>query len=150
VNDSRREIASRVPSRAECALPDNAFVFCTFNNTYKITPDVFAVWMDLLREVPGSVLWLLASNAFAPDNLRREASARGVAAERLVFAPRMPLAEHLARHRLADLFLDSFPVNAHTTASDALWAGLPVLTLAGDTSSARGGKPAASRWTCRN
>src|SRR4029077_19850132 len=112
------------------------FVFCCFNNSYKITPEVFGVWMKLLQAVPGSVLWLLEGNRFAPSNLRREAEARGVAAERLVFAPRLPLAEHLARHRLADLFLDTFPVNAHTTASDALWAGCPVLTLAGETFSA--------------
>ena len=117
----------------ECGLPEKGFVFCSFNNSYKITPEMFDVWMRLLKAVPGSVLWLLEGNRFAPANLRREAEARGVAAERLVFAPRMPLPEHLARHRLADLFLDTFPVNAHTTASDALWAGCPVLTLAGET-----------------
>jgi predicted O-linked N-acetylglucosamine transferase (SPINDLY family) len=133
VNDSRREIAPRVPSRAECGLPADGFVFCCFNNSYKITPEVFEVWMNLLKAVPGSVLWLLAGNRFAPANLRREAAARGVAEDRLVFAPRQPLAEHLARHRLADLFLDCFPVNAHTTASDALWAGCPMVTLAGET-----------------
>ncbi len=94
---------------------------------------MFDVWMGLLKAVPGSVLWLLEGNPFAPANLRREAEARGVAAERLVFAPRYALPEHLARHRLADLFLDTFPVNAHTTASDALWAGCPLLTLAGET-----------------
>ncbi len=98
---------------------------------------MFAVWMRLLKAVPGSVLWLLEGNRFVPANLYREAEARGVAAERLLFAPRMPLPEHLARHRLADLFLDTFPVNAHTTASDALWAGLPVLTLAGQTLASR-------------
>jgi predicted O-linked N-acetylglucosamine transferase (SPINDLY family) len=133
VNDSRREIAPHTPSRADCGLPQEGFVFCGFNNSYKITPEMFSVWMELLKAVPGSVLWLLESNRFAPANLRREAEARQVAAERLVFAPRMPLPEHLARHRLADLFLDTFPVNAHTTASDALWAGCPVLTVAGQT-----------------
>ena len=97
----------------------------------------FDAWMGLLRAVPGSVLWLFEGNRFASANLRHEAEARGVAAERLVFAPRQPLAEHLARHRLADLFLDTFPVNAHTTASDALWAGCPVLTLAGETFASR-------------
>ncbi len=133
VNDSRREIASRTPSRAECGLPETGFVFCSFNNSYKITPAVFAVWMGLLRAVPGSVLWLLEGNRFVSGNLRREAVARGVAAERLVFAPRLPMPEHLARHRLADLFLDTCPVAAHTTASDALWAGCPLLTMAGQT-----------------
>jgi protein O-GlcNAc transferase len=137
VNDSRREISPRRPSREECKLPADEFVFCSFNNSYKITPEMFEVWMRLLRAVPGSVLWLLEGNRFAPANLRREAEARGVASERLVIAPRQPLPEHLARHRLADLFLDTFPVNAHTTASDALWAGLPLLTLAGQTFASR-------------
>ncbi len=133
VNDSRREISPHTPSRAECGLPEKGFVFCSFNNSYKITPEMFDVWMGLLKAVPGSVLWLLEGNRFAPANLRREAEAREVAAERLVFAPRKPLPEHLARHRAADLFLDTYPVNAHTTASDALWAGCPVLTMAGET-----------------
>jgi predicted O-linked N-acetylglucosamine transferase (SPINDLY family) len=133
VNDGRREISPHTPSRAECGLPEKGFVFCSFNNSYKITPEMFDAWMGLLEAVPGSVLWLLEGNGFAPAHLRREAEARGVAAQRLVFAPRCPLPEHLARHRLAELFLDTFPVNAHTTASDALWAGCPVLTLAGET-----------------
>jgi len=133
VNDSQREIAARIPSRAECGLPDAGFVFCCFNNTYKITPALFDVWMRLLKSVPGSVLWLLEINRFAPANLRQEAQARGVAPQRLVFGPRLPLPDHLARHRLADLVLDTFPYNAHTTASDALWAGCPVLTMAGQT-----------------
>jgi predicted O-linked N-acetylglucosamine transferase (SPINDLY family) len=137
VNDSQREIAHFTPSRAECGLPEAGFVFCSFNNNYKITPEMFGVWMQLLKEVPGSVLWLLEGNCFAPVNLCREAKRRGVAAERLIFAPRKPLAEHLARHRLADLFLDTFPINAHTTASDALWAGCPVLTMAGETFASR-------------
>jgi predicted O-linked N-acetylglucosamine transferase (SPINDLY family) len=133
INDRKREIAPNTPDRATCGLPAEGFVFCSFNNNYKITPQVFDVWMRLLRAVPGSVLWLLEGNAFAPANLRREAEARGVAADRLVFAPKKDLPEHLARHRLADLFLDTFPVNAHTTASDALWAGLPVVTMPGET-----------------
>lgn len=133
VNDSRREIATQIPSRAECGLPDQGFVFCSFNNSYKITAEMFGVWMDLLHAVPGSVLWLLKGNRFVASNLCHEAQNRGVAPERLVFAPRRPLPEHLARHRLADLFLDTFPCNAHTTASDALWTGCPVLTLAGET-----------------
>jgi predicted O-linked N-acetylglucosamine transferase (SPINDLY family) len=114
-------------------LPEKGFVFCSFNNSYKITAEMFELWMELLKAVAGSVLWLLEGNRFAPANLCEQAEAREVAAERLVFAPRRPLPEHLARHRLADLFLDTFPVNAHTTASDALWAGCPVLTLAGET-----------------
>ncbi|MEX2111906.1 MAG: hypothetical protein WD845_01910, partial [Pirellulales bacterium] len=137
VNDSQREIAPRTPSRAECGLPEQAFVFCSFNNTYKITPEIFQVWMRLLHAIPGSVLWLLESNPTAAANLRREAEARGVASARLVFASRLPLEEHLARHRLADLFLDTFPVNAHTTASETLWAGCPMVTLAGQTMASR-------------
>ncbi|HND51640.1 MAG TPA: tetratricopeptide repeat protein [Pirellulaceae bacterium] len=136
-NDSRRAIAERTPTRGECGLPEAGFVFCCFNNGYKLTPAMFDAWMRLLRATPGSVLWLLATNETATGNLRREAQRRGVAGERLVFAPRMPLDRHLARHRLADLFLDTLPYNAHTTASDALWAGLPVLTLVGDTFAGR-------------
>jgi len=131
VNDRKRVIAGETPTRAQAGLPDNAFVFCCFNNNYKITPDVFALWMRLLSAVPGSVLWLLEDNAAAARNLRREAQRRGVAPERLAFAPRIEVPEHLARHRLADLFLDTLPYNAHTTASDALWAGVPVLTCLG-------------------
>src|SRR5262249_14662392 len=137
VNDRRRRIAERTPSRSEAGLPDQGpergFVFCSFNNSYKIRPAVFDVWMRLLRNVEGGVLWLLEDNAAAVGNLRRHAEARGVAANRLVFAPRLDLDQHLARHRLADLFLDTYPVNAHTTASDALWAGLPLVTLRGET-----------------
>jgi protein O-GlcNAc transferase len=136
-NDTRRAIAERTPTRSECLLPDAGFVFCCFNNSYKIAPAIFDVWMRLLAAVPGSVLWLLEANAPARGNLRREAGARGVDPARLVFAPRKPLAEHLARHRQADLFLDTLPCNAHTTASDALWAGLPVLTCAGETFASR-------------
>lgn len=132
VNDTKRVISDRLPTRQEFGLPDDGFVFCSFNNNYKITAEVFDVWMDLLREVPSSVLWLLEGNKLAPANLRREAERRGIDSQRLLFAPRRPLPEHLARHQLADLFLDTFPVNAHTTASDALWAGLPVLTLSGE------------------
>jgi predicted O-linked N-acetylglucosamine transferase (SPINDLY family) len=137
VNDSKRAIAEAAPSRAAAGLPELGFVFCCFNNNYKITPALFDVWMRLLREVPGSVLWLLEANATAAENLRREAQARGIEPRRLVFAPRVKLAEHLARHRLADLFLDTLPYNAHTTASDALWTGLPVLTCQGQTFAGR-------------
>ena len=131
VNDRQRGIAQRTPARADAGLPATGFVFCCFNNNYKITPAVFALWMRLLRAVRGSVLWLLEGNAAAAGNLRREAQRHGVAPERLAFAPKINLADHLARHRLADLFLDTLPCNAHTTASDALWAGLPVLTCLG-------------------
>jgi predicted O-linked N-acetylglucosamine transferase (SPINDLY family) len=120
-----------VPSRQEAGLPPTGFVFCCFNNNYKITAPLFDVWMRLLGAVPGSVLWLLRDNVGAERNLHREAQMRGIDPERLVFAGRSDLAEHLARHRLADLFLDTLPYNAHTTASDALWAGVPVVTCQG-------------------
>jgi predicted O-linked N-acetylglucosamine transferase (SPINDLY family) len=135
-SDTRRTAAAP-PSRRDCGLPAQGFVFCCFNNTYKITPVFFDIWMRLLKRVPGSVLWLLESNELARRNLRREAERRGAAPDRLVFAPIRPIAEHLARHRHADLFLDTLPCNAHTTANDALWAGLPVLTCAGATFAGR-------------
>ncbi len=138
-NDRRREIAEAIPTRAELGLPERAFVFCCFNNSNKITPELFSLWMRLLRQMDGSVLWLLEDNEAATGNLRREASARGIAAERLVFAPRVKPAQHLARHRAADLFLDTLPYGAHTTASDALWTGLPVLTCQGSTFAGRVG-----------
>ena len=131
-NDSQRLIAERTPSRAEVGLPPAGFVFCCFNNTYKITPPVFDVWMRLLDHVEGSVLWLIDDNPAAKRNLRGEAQRRGIDPERLRFAPRIDLDAHLARHRVADLFLDTLPYNAHTTASDALWAGLPLLTCMGE------------------
>jgi predicted O-linked N-acetylglucosamine transferase (SPINDLY family) len=137
VNDDTRRIANRTFSRAELGLPSDAFVLCCFNNSYKITPDVFEIWMRLLSKVDGGVLWLFEGNAAAVEALRAEASQRGVSAERLVFAPRMDAADHLARHGVADLFLDTFPYNAHTTASDALWAGLPLVTRIGDTFAGR-------------
>jgi predicted O-linked N-acetylglucosamine transferase (SPINDLY family) len=136
-NDTKRAIAQTTPSRTECGLPETGFVFACFNNNHKITSEFFDVWMRLLQAVPGSVLWLLQDNPWTADNLRREAQARGVASDRLVFAPRRDLPEHLARHCLADLFLDTLPYNAHTTTSDALWAGLPVLTCAGRSFAAR-------------
>ncbi len=138
VTDAGRAIADRVPTRAEAGLPDAGFVFCCFNNAFKITPAVFDVWMRLLREIDGSVLWLSTTGAIAAHNLRQAAVARGIAAERLVFAPRVAAnADHLARLRLADLFLDTPHFNAHTTAADALWAGVPVLTCAGATFAGR-------------
>ena len=136
-NDRSRPIAGRRPTRSECNLPDAAFAFCCFNATYKITPEVFAVWMRLLAKREGSVLWLLETNPTAAQNLRREAEAHGITPKRLIFAPAMPLADHMARIGLADLFVDTLPYNAHTTASDALWAGVPVLTCLGDTFAGR-------------
>jgi protein O-GlcNAc transferase len=130
-NDDQRPLPEHTPRRREVGLTDDAFVFCCFNNNHKITPAMFDIWMRLVQSVPGSVLWLLEDNADAARNLRREAEARGVSPGRLVFAPRMEPEHHLARHRLADLFLDTLPYNAHTTSSDALWAGLPVLTCLG-------------------
>ena len=132
VNDSTREISDMAMSRTEFGLPDDAFVFCCFNKNYKIMPDVFDIWMRLLSNIEGSVLWLLKANQTAEQNLRKEATRRGINPDRLIFAEPMRLTEHLARHRLADLFLDTFNYNAHTTASDALWAGLPVLTKMGE------------------
>jgi predicted O-linked N-acetylglucosamine transferase (SPINDLY family) len=132
-HDSKRTIAGRTRTRSECGLPRTGFVFCAFGNTYKIVPSVFDIWMRLLSRVQGSVLWLSGTNEGAIRNLQREAQNRGVDPSRLVFAPRVPRNEdHLARYRLADLFLDMLPYNAHATASDALWAGLPVLTLRGE------------------
>jgi predicted O-linked N-acetylglucosamine transferase (SPINDLY family) len=130
-NDATRRIGEHVPTRAQAGLPAQGFVFCSFNSNYKITPAMFDCWMRVLAQVPGSVLWLLASNAAAMRNLRLHAQSRGVDAERLRFAERVTQEQHLARHRLAGLFLDNLPINAHTTASDALWAGLPVLTCPG-------------------
>ena len=136
-NDSRRHVAEHTPTRAQSGLPETGFVFCCFNNNYKITPEIFDVWMRLLAGTEGSVLWLLEDNPAAARNLRAQAQARGVAPERLIFAPRTTPAEHLARQRLADLFLDTSPYTAHTTCSDALWVGLPVLTFMGPTFAAR-------------
>jgi protein O-GlcNAc transferase len=136
-NDRERPIAERTPSRAECGLPERGFVFASFNSGLKLTPAFFDIWMRLLKTVPNSVLWLLRDNPWVEANLRREATARGVSPERLVFAPRETLADHLARNRLADLFLDTLPYNAHTTASDALWAGLPVVSCIGTTFAGR-------------
>lgn len=132
-NDNRRPCPPTTISRAEAGLPDDAFVFCCFNNSYKITPARFALWMRILGQVDGAVLWLLEDNATASANLRAAAAAQGIAPERLIFAQRVSPNTHLARHRLADLFVDSLPYNAHTTASDALWAGLPVVTQIGRT-----------------
>lgn len=139
VNDRKRPIAADTPARTDLGLPETGFVFCCFNASRKIRAPFFDVWMRLLNAVPGSVLWLLHDNDDAVSNQRKEAAARGVDPARLVFAGRCDLPEHLARHRAADLFLDTLPYNAHTTASDALWAGLPVLTCQGRSFAARVG-----------
>jgi len=135
-NDRKRPVA-KTPSLAECGLPEGAFVFCCFNQTFKITADFFNIWMRLLNTVPDSVLWLLDCNRWAKQNLIEQAKLQGVATERLIFAPRVTIAAHLARHVHADLFLDTLPYNAHTTCSDALWMGVPVLTCVGDTFASR-------------
>jgi protein O-GlcNAc transferase len=131
VNSRMRQASVVTPSREACALPPEAFVFCCFNNTYKITPAMFDVWMGFMRAVPGSALWLKGDSQSSMRNLRLEAENRGVSPERLVFAFNVDYADHLARHRNADLFLDTFPYNAASTAGDALWMGLPIVTLAG-------------------
>lgn len=140
-NDDRGRPIAKAPSRADAGLPQKAFVFCNFNTAYKLTPQTFDSWMRILKQVEDSVLWLLDSAAPFAANLRREAEARGVSADRLIFAPELPTDEHLARLGLADLFLDGLPYNAHTTASDALWAGVPIVTCKG---SAFPGRVAAS------
>ncbi len=136
-NDRKRRISEKKFTRDECGIPGDRFVFCCFNNGFKILPDVFESWMRILKSVDGSVLWLLADNPMAMANLQKDAAIRGVDRSRLVFAGRMDMPDHLARQRIADLFLDTFPYNAHTTASDALWAGLPVLTQMGHAFAAR-------------
>jgi protein O-GlcNAc transferase len=139
VNDSKREIAAAAPSRNELGLPERGIVFCCFNGAWKITAPMFEIWMRLLREVESSVLWLLASNELAMSNLRAQAQVRGVSPERLVFAPFVDAADHLARLQQADLVLDTLPYNAHTTGSDALWVGVPLLTCCGTSFAGRVG-----------
>ena len=137
VNDRNRLISDRKFTRQELGLPEEGFVFCCFNNNFKILPSTFDSWMRILKAVEGSVLWLLQDNPQAVENLKKEAHKKGIDMRRLVFADRAPLSEHLARHRSADLFIDTLPYNAHTTASDALWTGLPVLTLQGHSFTSR-------------
>ena len=137
INDDKRVISDRVFRRTELGLPASGFVFCCFNNPFKITPETFGSWVRILSRVPGSVLWLFEDNEAVVRHLRREAASRGLDPERLVFARLMDLPDHLARHRAADLFIDTWPCNAHTTASDALWAGLPVLTCPGESFASR-------------
>jgi protein O-GlcNAc transferase len=136
--DATRTIAPTTPTRSELGLPEDGFVFCCFNLTYKINPQIFDVWMRLLHEIEGSVLWLRDYGAMSSQNLRAQAQRRGIAPERLIFAPRAALAaDHLARQRRADLFLDTLPYNAHTTATEAIWVGLPVLTCRGSSFAGR-------------
>jgi predicted O-linked N-acetylglucosamine transferase (SPINDLY family) len=137
VNDRKRVIADQQCTRGDLGLPEEGFVFCCFNSSYKILPATFDIWMRILLAVEGSVLWLLEDNLCTKENLIKEAVKRGVTESRLVFAKRLPLAEHLARHQQADLFIDTLPCNAHTTTSDALWAGLPVLTIMGESFASR-------------
>ena len=141
VNDTKRKIAERTPTRQEAGLPETGFVFCCFNNNWKITPDVFGVWMRLLHAVEGSVLWLLGDNEVRNGTCARKRRHAALTRPVSCSPADLPLDDHLARHRLADLFLDTLPYNAHTTASDALWAGLPVLTREG---TAFAGRVAAS------
>jgi protein O-GlcNAc transferase len=136
-NDNHIDVGTGALSCGDARLPPDGFVFCCFNNEYKIRPHIFDVWMRLLRNVRGSVLWLLGDNEECIVNLRREAVNRGVAPERLIFAGRVDNAEHLARHRLARLFLDTLPYGAHTTAGDALRAGLPLITCVGSSFAGR-------------
>jgi predicted O-linked N-acetylglucosamine transferase (SPINDLY family) len=137
VNDRNRLISTSIKTREELGLPPSGFVFCCFNNNYKITPLVMDGWVRILGAVEGSVLWLYQDNPYAVKNLRQEAKKRGLDINRLIFANRVDLPDHLARYKVADLFLDTAPCNAHTTASDALWAGLPVLTRIGESFGAR-------------
>jgi len=137
INDRQRQIGERKFTRAETGLPEDAIVYCCFNSNYKITPIVFSAWMRILESVPHGVLWLLRDSVAVEVNLKREARNRGIDPDRLIFASLMPLSDHLARHQLADLFLDTLPCNAHTTASDALWTGLPILTCVGATFASR-------------
>ncbi len=137
VNDRKRLISEKQFTRQELGLPKTGFVFCCFNNNYKILPSTFEGWMRILKSVDGSVLWLFKDNNWVVENLRKEAQKQGIDGQRLVFADRLPLSEHLARHRQADLFLDTLPYNAHTTTSDALWTGLPVLTQMGQSFASR-------------
>jgi predicted O-linked N-acetylglucosamine transferase (SPINDLY family) len=136
-SDTTRLPAGPAPTRAACGLPEQGFVFCCFNNAYKILPEMFALWMRLLQAVPGSLLWLLETNPEAKANLRHETVQAGVDPQRLIFAPRVSVREHVARNAAADLFVDTYPYGAHTTANDALLAGLPVLTCVGETLASR-------------
>ncbi|WP_259992022.1 hypothetical protein [Leisingera sp. M658] len=136
-NDDKRSASANNPSRSDVGLPEDAFVFCSFNSPYKVSPEEFDIWMKLLKKVPGSVLWFYCNESEAQKNIVKEAKKRGVSADRIVFAGFADQSDHLARLPLADIFLDTFAVNAHTTASDALWAGVPVVTKIGKQFAAR-------------
>jgi predicted O-linked N-acetylglucosamine transferase (SPINDLY family) len=136
-NDRSRAIADTPATRAEVGLPEDALVFCCFCNNYKYTPAIFDVWAQVLHSVSGSVLWLLANTETVSKHIHQEMQQRGIGADRLAFGGRLPTPQYLARYRLADLFLDTYPFNGGTTVSDALWAGLPVLTLSGETFASR-------------
>lgn len=136
-NDATRSISSATLSKSDFGIPDNKFIFCCFNCCYKFTPKLLDCWCDILHHIDNSVLWLLELSPIAKDNLLRETKNRGIDIRRLIFCQHLPHAEHLARHRLADLFLDTYPCNAHTAASDSLWAGLPLITLAGESFASR-------------
>ena len=137
VRDSTQKISNKIFTKDELGLPKNSFVFCCFNQNYKITPSVFDIWMRLIKKVEKSVLWLIKDNDVAVYNLKKEAEKRGVKSDRIIFAKHMPVSEHLARHKIADLFVDTFPYTAHTTCSDALWSGLPVITRTGQSFASR-------------
>ena len=136
-NDYTKKMSKKVFTREELSLPKNAFVFCCFNQNYKITPNIFNIWMKILKKIEGSVLWLIKDSNEGANNLKKEANKRGINPDKIIFAKRMPISEHLARHKMADLFIDTFPYTAHTTCSDALWSGLPVITLMGQSFASR-------------
>ena len=138
VSDTTKKISNKVYTRQELGLPKSGFVFCCFSQNYKITPDVFDTWMRILKKVENSVLWLAENNKTGVKNIKNEAELRGIDPNRIIFAQHMLLAEHLARHRLADLFIDTFPYTAHTTCNDALWSNVPVLTRIGESFASRG------------
>jgi predicted O-linked N-acetylglucosamine transferase (SPINDLY family) len=137
INDSKRTVAEYSFTREEVGLPKSGFVFCCFNNVYKVNPEVFDSWANILKKVEGSVLWLLEENEISTKNLIKEAEKRGIIENRLVFAKKLDNQYHLARIKLADLFLDTWPCNAHTTASDSLWVGVPIITLIGESFASR-------------
>lgn len=146
-NDRSRPTSKNPPNKASLGLPPKGFIYCCFNNNYKITEEIFLCWMRILKRVKGSVLWLLQDNDLATKNLKEYASRLGVGAERLIFAQRAEFSEYLSRQVCADLFLDTFPYNAHTTASDALWMGVPLLTYQGKSFASR---VASSLLQCSN
>ncbi len=139
VRDSKQKISNKIYKRQNFGLPEKSFVFCCFNQNYKITPNIYDIWMRLLKKIDGSVLWLLKNSEEGAKNLKKEAYKRGIEPNRIIFAEKIGIPEHLARHKLADLFIDTFPYNAHTTCSDALWVGLPVITLMGQSFASRVG-----------